>query len=116
MTPQTRVQIIYHSLLRADAARIRRRVNADRAAMRVQEAEMEDEENRACMIDVMLAAMSTETPASADAVSERVVGLHPETAKKYLATLRNRGLIKDAGTERAPSGQRRKVYLRVVQQ
>lgn len=58
--------------------------------------------------------ISTTTPSSLEQVIDRVVGLNPETAKKHMLVLLQRGLVKEAGVERAASGQRRKLWLRVA--
>lgn len=115
MTPETCVQTIYRNWLAADASAIRLRINAERAMMRVQEREIEDEDApRANLIDAMLRSMSSTKPSTLEMVVNRVVGLNPETAKKHMLKLLERGLVKEAGVERAASGQKRKLWLRVT--
>lgn len=111
MTPETCVQTIYRNWLVDDANAIRRRINAERAAMRVQEQEIDGA--RSMLIDAMLRAISTKTPATLEKIGARIVGLNPETARKHMAVLQRRGLVKEAGFERAASGQKRKLWLRV---
>ena len=114
MTTESCVQTIYRNWLVADAAEILRRANAEKATMQRQESEIEDDAPRYMLIDVMLEVMSTTTPLYLDAVVDRVVGLNPETAKKHMHKLQKRGLVKPVGTERAASGQHRKLWLRVA--
>ncbi|MDP2047586.1 MAG: hypothetical protein Q8K33_01650 [Cypionkella sp.] len=115
MTPETCVQTIYRNWLVDDARAIRLRLNAEKALMRVQEREIEDHDApRAMLIDAMLRVISTTTPSSLEQVIDRVVGLNPETAKKHMLVLLQRGLVKEAGVERAASGQKRKLWLRVM--
>lgn len=115
MTPETCVQTIYRNWLVDDARAIRRRVNAERALMRVQEREIEDEDApRAMLIDAMLRAISTKTPATLEQISTRIVGLNPETARKHMVVLQRRGLVHSVGTTKSESGQNCKLWLRVA--
>lgn len=111
----TCAQSVYRNWLATDAAAIRRRVALDMAAMRAEESEIDDDTPLSSMIDAMLRVTSCTTPATLEMIVDRVAGLHPDTARKHMLRLRQRGLIVEAGFVRSEaSGQQRKLWLRVA--